>query len=80
MYFCMQKSFLKDFCVVCHMYKRVRITFPGASKMLLEVSRTVGIKLNESKVLPACCVVCGNRFILQTFIPQDTNQTVANRG
>lgn len=76
----MQKSFLKDFSVVCHMYKCVKITFPGAAKMLLEVSTIVGIKLNESKALPACCAVCGSRFLLQTFIPQDTNQTVANKG
>jgi len=46
------------FSVICHMYKCVKITFPGAANMLLEISTTVGIKLNESKALPAFCAVC----------------------
>lgn len=46
------------FSVICHMYKCVKITFPRAANMLLEVSATVGIKLNESKALPAFCAVC----------------------
>jgi len=29
-----------------------KITSPGAARILLEVSTTVGIKLNESKALP----------------------------